>query len=94
MTMDCFARATQADHLEGRDLELKYATKGASVLTKLVKTLDGHRGQSKPNVNVGNVNVESGGQAIVSNLRSEAARPQAPEFEKPAFPSAAVLVAR
>ena len=43
MTMDCLERASSAQALPVRDLELNYATKGALVLTALTKALDTHR---------------------------------------------------
>jgi hypothetical protein len=68
MVMDCLQRASNTDSLIQRELELKYATKGAEVITRLVEAFDGHRGRGKQNVTVGNVNVESGGQAVVGNV--------------------------
>jgi hypothetical protein len=37
-------------------------------VTEIVKVLDHHRGQDRQKVTVGQVNVESGGQAIVGNV--------------------------
>jgi hypothetical protein len=73
-TMDCFIRATRSDSLPARELELKNGFKGASVLPELTKAFDERRGRGKQTVSVGNVNIESGGQAIVGNVKSEAKR--------------------
>ena len=43
MTMDCLERASNAQALPVRDLELNYATKGALILPALTKALDTHR---------------------------------------------------
>ena len=43
MTMDCLERASNAQALPVRDLELNYATKGALILPALSKALDTHR---------------------------------------------------
>jgi hypothetical protein len=44
------------------------ATKGALVVTELTKAYDARRGRGKQTVNVGQVNVEAGGQAVVGNV--------------------------
>jgi len=78
MVMDCLQRASSADSLIQREIELKYATKGAAVITRLVEAFDAHRGRGKQNVTVGNVNVESGGQAVVGNVSPGASPEQSP----------------
>jgi hypothetical protein len=55
---------------ERRDIELKAAFEGAGVLAKLLEAFDSHRGHGNRRVTVGNVNVESGGQAIVGNVET------------------------
>jgi hypothetical protein len=42
-TMECFRRASVAEALPVRDLELNYALKGSLVLAALAKAWDGHR---------------------------------------------------
>ena len=68
MTMDCLARAFQSTTITQRELELNYGTKGALVLAALSKAIDARRGQGKQTVNVGQVNIEPGAQAIVGNV--------------------------
>jgi hypothetical protein len=71
-TNDCFSQAARVppEHLEHRDLNLRHAFKGATVVTQLVDTLERVRGNRPGNVNVGQVNVESGGQAIVGSVQA------------------------
>jgi hypothetical protein len=67
--MDCLGRAAQSGNwLEPRKLNLGFAVKGGLAVTQIVKALDHHRGQDRQKVTVGQVNVESGGQAIVGNV--------------------------
>jgi hypothetical protein len=47
--------------LQHRDINLRHAFKGATVVTQLVDALERVRGGRTGSVNVGNVNVESGG---------------------------------
>jgi hypothetical protein len=53
-----------------RDIELRTALKGADTLIDLLERFDAHRGFGKRRVTVGNVNVESGAQAIVGNVEA------------------------
>jgi hypothetical protein len=53
---------------ERRDVELNIAFKGAGVLAQLLEAFDSHRGSGTRRVTVGNVNVQSGAQAIVGNV--------------------------
>jgi hypothetical protein len=62
-----FAMATKGI-CERRDIELSTAFKGARVLAELLEAFDAHRGHGNRRINVGNVNVESGAQAIVGNV--------------------------
>ena len=55
---------------ERRDVELNTAFKGAGVLVRLLEAFDAHRGHGGRHVTVGNVNVESGAQAIVGNVET------------------------
>jgi hypothetical protein len=56
--------------VERRDRELTTALKGAGVLAQLLEAFDAHRGHGNRRVTVGNVNVESGAQAIVGNVET------------------------
>ena len=65
-------------------MDLKWATKGALVLAQLTKAYDGRRVRAKQNVNVGQVKVEAGGQAVVGNVTSGSSEvPQDQEMELP-----------
>jgi hypothetical protein len=55
---------------ERRDIELQSALKGATVLAQLLEAFDSHRGSGHRGVTVGNVNVQSGAQAIVGNVET------------------------
>ena len=67
------------DRLDARSEELRNATRGAKMVAELVEALDRHRGRGKQNVTVGQVTVETGGQAIVGNVNSEGRRSTKPE---------------
>jgi hypothetical protein len=56
--------------VERRDCELTTAFKGAGVLAQLLEAFDAHRGHGGRRFTVGNVNVESGAQAIVGNVET------------------------
>jgi hypothetical protein len=53
-----------------REIELKIALKGAGVLAELLRVFDAHRGHGNRRVTVGQVNVETGAQAIVGNVET------------------------
>ena len=55
---------------ERRDVEQNAAFKGAGRLVQLVEAYDAHRGHGGRRFTVGNVNVESGAQAIVGNVET------------------------
>ena len=65
---------------ERRDIELNTAFKGAAVLNQLLEAFDVHRGHAGRRFTVGNVNVESGAQAIVGNV--ETTPRQEPKIEE------------
>lgn len=71
-THDCLSQAARVppERLQHRDLNLRYAMKGAAVVTQLADALERAQGKRPGNVSVGNVNVESGGQAIVGTVHS------------------------
>ena len=81
--LDCFARAANcSDSSAARDLNLRSGIKIGSVVSELMKALDARHGQGRYKVNVGTVNVESGGQAIVGNVaNSDKRAPASPDAE-------------
>ena len=70
MSMDALSRAMRTNQFDVRELELKSATNGALVIGKLARVYDERRDRGKQTVNVGQVNVEAGGQAVVGNVNS------------------------
>jgi hypothetical protein len=81
-TMECLRRAMIYNQsLEGQKVYLSQAARLMSIYTRHVDALAKHRGKARPNITVGQLNVESGGQAIVGNVeaaRSDAASADAP----------------
>ena len=64
--MDCIRRGMiEGQSLEGRDKDLKHAEKFLSIYARQVETLNKNREKGQNKVTVEQVNVESGGQAIV-----------------------------
>jgi hypothetical protein len=59
---------------ERRDVELNAAFKGASGLAALLEAFDARRGHGGRRFTVGNVNVESGAQAVVGNVETTSRR--------------------
>lgn len=81
--LDCLARAANCgDNSAARDLNLRSGIKIGSVFSDLMKSLEARHGQGRHKVNVGTVNVESGGQAIVGNVETSDQRaPASPDAE-------------
>ena len=79
------AAMTSLQHAAGTELlivrteELKNVSRAAPMVIKLLGALDLRRGRGKQSVAVGQVTVESGGQAIVGNVNSEGGRSAKPE---------------
>jgi hypothetical protein len=67
------------DMLPVRTEELKNATRAALVVANLLEALDRRRGRGNRTVAVGQVNVATGGQAIVGNVNSEVTHSTNPE---------------
>jgi len=95
-SLDCMSIAARVppQEMECRELNLRYGLKGAQVAAELAETLEKVRGNAPSRVSVGNVNVESGGQAIVGNVEAgrrgkEADRDSAPDEPRPKKPEAA-----
>ena len=64
--MECFRRATLENQTNsGRDMALKHAARLLAAQTKLVVTLDKHRGKGQQKMTIEHVHVHPGGQAIV-----------------------------
>ncbi len=69
--MECLRRAMIPEQtFEGRDQNLKYATKLTRTFTAQVETLNRHRGKGQQKVTVEHVHVHQGGQAIVGHVES------------------------
>ncbi len=70
-SLDCLSLAARIhpEELQVRDLNLRHGLRGAEVAAKLAEALETCRGNTPGNVKVGNVKVESGGQAIVGNVQ-------------------------
>ena len=67
--MECLRRAMLEDQSpQGRDLNLKHATKLMGLFERQLAALDKHRGGGQQNVTVKYVHVAEGGQAIVGNV--------------------------
>lgn len=72
--MECLSRAMIPDQtFDGREQNLKHATKLLGVYARQVEALDKHRGHGQQKITVEHVNVHAGGQAIVGNVEAGAA---------------------
>ena len=71
--------------LDGRDLNLKNATKLMSLYERQVAALDKHHGRGQQKVTVKYVHVSEGGQAIVGNVAHTAATAIARAGTRPAL---------
>jgi hypothetical protein len=70
--MECLRRATNGQTLEGRDQDLKHATKLLGMYARQVEALDKHRGKGQQTITVEHVTVNAGGQAVVGNFEGRA----------------------
>jgi hypothetical protein len=91
--VECLRRAMIYDQsLEARKVFLSQAERMMGMYMRHVDALARHRGSGQPNITVGQVNVESGGQAIVGNVGvgagAAAAAPSPPLIEGPDAPPA------
>ncbi len=69
--MECLRRAVLNEQtLQGRDLNLKHATKLLTLYARQMETLDKHRGKGQQKMTIEYVNVEAGGQAIVGHVNT------------------------
>jgi len=80
-SMQSLGRATQADVLRYQETYLRLGTKGALAVAELIELLDARRGGKNPSVSVGQVNVQSGGQAIVGHVGHPKAKPNSANDE-------------
>jgi hypothetical protein len=69
--------STECPHI--RNDEMRNAIHAAETVADLLEKLDRHRGRGHRDVRVGQVNVETGAQAIVGNVTSDGRRPSPPE---------------
>ena len=82
--MECLRRSVLPEQSrEGRDLNLKNATKLMSLYERQVAGLDKHRGRGQQNVTVKYVHVSEGGQAIVGNVAHTGRAANAPAGTRP-----------
>ena len=66
--LEWYAKIAETTDLVALEVYIKYATKCTALVNRLLETLAKLRGEISPDVNVGNVNVEAGGQAIVGKV--------------------------
>ena len=66
--LEWYAKVAETTDLVAQEVYIKYATKCTALISRLLETLATLRGEIAPDVNVGNVNVEAGGQAIVGKV--------------------------
>jgi hypothetical protein len=78
-TMQSLANAANTGVSDVRNEEMRNAIRGAKAVAELLEALDRHRGRGKQSIAVGKVTVESGGQAIVGNVNTEASPSIQPE---------------
>tara|TARA_R110000824_G_scaffold104214_6_gene247360 strand:- start:27816 stop:28436 length:621 start_codon:yes stop_codon:yes gene_type:complete len=74
--MESLRRAMmESQTFEGRDQNLKHATKLMGLYERQLAALDKHRGKGRQKITVEHVNVHAGGQAIVGNVDGSAPSP-------------------
>lgn len=77
--MECLGRGmVEGQSFEGRDMNLKHAEKLLQIYARQVEVLDKHRGKGQQKITVEHVTVEAGGQAIVGNVETPAAKTSVP----------------
>jgi hypothetical protein len=70
--MECLKRAAEAGHnIASYEINLRLASKFFAIYIQQLDGLDRHRGKGAPQVNVGAVNVQAGGQAIVGSVETK-----------------------
>ncbi len=69
--MDCLRRAViRGQTFEGRDQNLKHASKLLSIYSRQIEVLDKHRGKGQQKMTVEHVHVAAGGQAMVGHIEA------------------------
>jgi len=69
--MECFRRAMiPAQSSQGRDQNLRHASKLLSLYSRQIEVLNKHRGKGQQKVTVEYVNIEAGGQAVVGHVET------------------------
>ncbi len=69
--MECLRRAMiGGQSFEGRDQNLKHASKLLSIYCRQIEVLDKHRGKGQQKVTVEHVHVAAGGQAMVGHIET------------------------
>ncbi len=69
--MECLRRAMIGSQtFEGRDQNLKHASKLLSIYCRQIEVLDKHRGKGQQKVTVEHVHVAAGGQAMVGHIET------------------------
>ncbi len=70
--MECLRRAVIGGQtFEGRDQNLKHASKLLSIFSRQIEVLDKHRGKGQQKMTVEHVHVAAGGQAMVGHIETE-----------------------
>ena len=77
--MTSLQHAAEVNCFDVRNQELKNADRAAKNVIGALEALDRHRGRGKQDVQVGQVTVETGGQAIVGNVNSDGRRNSKPD---------------
>jgi len=77
--MTSLEHAANVDCFDVRSQELRNATRAAKVVVDLMGALDRHQGRRHQDVQVGQVTVETGGQAIVGNVNAEGRHDSKPD---------------
>ena len=69
--MDCLRRAIiSGQTVEGRDQNLKHATKLLAIYSRQIEVLDKHRGKGQQKMTVEHVHIAAGGQAMVGHIET------------------------
>ncbi|SCY00612.1 hypothetical protein [Microvirga guangxiensis] len=86
--MECLKRAAEAGaNVTGAEVNLRLASKFLAIYLQQLDGLNRHRGKGAPQVNVGAVNVQSGGQAIVGSVEAKPPRKHKRPAHEPRIPA-------
>ena len=78
-SMTSLQHAAEVNCFDVRNQELRNADRAAKTVIDALAELDRHRGRKNQDVQIGQVTVESGGQAVVGNVNSEGRPNSKPE---------------